>query len=116
VKDPEEVHPTPTLRIFQPTLPAFAVEVAFLVAIPEEPALSETEQRICFCFLPLHLFFAFSAQNSRVKPQNHLNPCQTATSVWLISFTRSGILDIELKNKASSGHPPGLVTSVKREN
>jgi len=27
---------------------------------------------ICCCLLHLHLFFAFSAQKSHVKPQNHL--------------------------------------------
>jgi len=35
--------------------------------------------------LPLwltHLFFAFSAQKSRVKPPNHLNRCHTTTSQW----------------------------------
>jgi hypothetical protein len=29
---------------------AFAFAVAFLVAIPEEPALSEVEWGICYCF------------------------------------------------------------------
>jgi hypothetical protein len=35
--------------------------------------------------LPLHLFFAFSAQKSHVKPQNHLNPSNQRKSSWQVS-------------------------------
>jgi hypothetical protein len=82
--------------------------LAFLVVIPEEPALSEAERGICFCLLPLHLFFAVSAQNPHVKPPNQLTPCRTATSVWRMSFTQSAILDIELKTKQAPGTLRGL--------
>jgi sugar-phosphatase len=40
-----------------------------LVVIPEEPAQRKVEQRILRIFWYLHLFFAFSAQKSRVKPK-----------------------------------------------
>jgi hypothetical protein len=35
--------------------------------------------------LPLHLFFAFSAQKSHVKSQNHLNPTNKTRSSWHFS-------------------------------
>jgi hypothetical protein len=45
-------------------------------------------------FLPLHLIFAFSAQKTHVKPQNHLTHYQPTTSAWRISYTPTAILDI----------------------
>ena len=52
---------------------------------------------ICFCLLPLHLFFAFSPQKPHVKPLKHITPYQPMTSIWHVSYTQTGILDIDRK-------------------
>jgi hypothetical protein len=52
-------------------------------------------------------FFTFSAQKTRVKPQNHSTPYQTTTSTWHFSFTPSAILDIEIRKEENPRTPPG---------
>jgi hypothetical protein len=68
---------------------AFVFAFAFLLVIPEEPALNEVEWGICFCLLPLHLFFTFSAQKSNVKSQNHPKTCQPTHNKTHISSRQS---------------------------
>jgi hypothetical protein len=62
---------------------------AFLLVISEEAALRGVEWRIYFCLLPLHLFFAFSAQKSDVKSQNHPKTCQPTHNKIHISSRQS---------------------------
>ena len=44
-----------------------------------------------------NLFFAFSAQKTHVKPQNHLSHSQSTTSAWHFSYTQPAILKIGVK-------------------
>src|SRR5438270_3981818 len=55
------------------TFPSYEPLLLWLSS-PEEPVMSEVEWGICFYLLVLQLFFAFSAQKSHVKSQNHLTP------------------------------------------
>jgi hypothetical protein len=60
-----------------------------------EKAKAEGEAADFIAFiLPLHLFFAFSAQKSHVKPQNYLTHYQSTTSTWHFSYVQPAILDI----------------------
>src|SRR5882757_7334882 len=61
--------------------------------------------------LSLHLFFAFSAQKSRVKSQNHLTPSNKTRSSLKFSYPQAAIIKTVEKNKqAPQGDnlPPGL--------
>jgi hypothetical protein len=50
--------------------------------------------------LQLQFFWLFSAQKSHVKPTDHLTLYQSATSVWRIPPAQSGIIEIEVKERA----------------
>jgi hypothetical protein len=86
--------------------------VVFLAVIPAG---------IC-CFLVvipagdllLHLFFAFSAQKTHVKPHIPLTPYQTTTSIWRISFPQPAIMDIEIKKKKAPRPPSGAFFIQKK--
>src|SRR5882757_9403667 len=54
---------------------------------------------ICCCFLLLHLFFAFSAQKSHVKSQNHLTPSNKTRSSLKFSYPQTAIIKTVEKNK-----------------
>jgi hypothetical protein len=54
---------------------------------------------ICFCLLPLHLFFAFSAQKSLVKRQNHLTPSNEGRSSLKFSYPQTTIIKTVEKNR-----------------
>jgi hypothetical protein len=50
---------------------------------------------------PAIIFFAFSAQKTHVKSQNHLTIDQSARSAWRISYVQTAILDIEIEKQAA---------------
>jgi hypothetical protein len=57
---------------------------------------------IAFIFL-----LPFSAQNSHVKPLNHLTHYHPTTSAWHFSYAQPAILDIETKTREAPGNLRG---------
>jgi hypothetical protein len=47
-----------------------------------------------FIYHDLQLFWSKTAQETLVKPQNHLNHYHPTTSIWHFSYTQSAILNI----------------------
>jgi hypothetical protein len=97
-KDPEEVHSPQPVEPFNPISTAAPLLPpnpgnGFRSAEARRKADGEATNLLTF-----HLFFAFSAQKTHVKPQKHLKQTESSTYAWRIYPLQPAIIKVSLEN------------------